>query len=87
MDRDYAWRLTPPDETLRVQMNVLARGERDFDATLVLDRRPITAWRLARVLLRYPAMSARVVAAIHWQAFLIFLRRNPVYDHPKNMNR
>ena len=39
MDRDYAWRFTPPDETLRVHMNVLAHGERDFDATLVLERR------------------------------------------------
>lgn len=86
MDREYSWRFTPPDETLRVHMNVLADGERDFDATLVLERRPITATRLARVLLRYPAMSARVVAAIHWQAFLIFLRRNPVYDHPKNLH-
>jgi len=86
MQRDYAWRFTPPDDTLRVHMNVLAHGERDFDATLVLERRPITAARLARVLMRYPAMSARVVAAIHWQAFLIFLRRNPVYDHPKKAN-
>jgi DUF1365 family protein len=86
MDRDYGWRFTPPDDTLRVHMNVLAHGERDFDATLALERRPITSARLARVLMRYPAMSARVVAAIHWQAFLIFLRRNPVYDHPKKVN-
>ena len=86
MDREYNWRFTPPDETLRVHMNVLAGSERDFDATLVLERRPLTALRLARVLLRYPAMSARVVAAIHWQALLIFLRRNPVYDHPKKAN-
>jgi DUF1365 family protein len=37
---------------------------------------------MARVLLRFPAMTLKIVAAIHWQAFLIFLRRNPVYDHP-----
>jgi len=86
MDRDYSWRFTPPDDTLRVHMNVLAQGQRDFDATLVLERRPLTGANLARVLLRYPAMSARVVAAIHWQALLIFLRRNPVYDHPKKMH-
>jgi len=86
MNREYDWRFTPPEKTLRVHMNVHARGGRDFDATLVLERRPITALRMARVLWRYPAMSARVVAAIHWQAFLIFLRRNPVYDHPKNFH-
>jgi DUF1365 family protein len=82
MQRDYAWRFTAPDETLRVHMDVLDGAQRDFDATLVLQRRPITRANLARVLLRYPAMTLRVLAAIHWQAFLIFRRRNPVYDHP-----
>ena len=82
MQRGYAWRLTAPAEDLRVHMDVLDGAQRDFDATLVLQRQPLTAANLARVLLRYPAMSARVVAAIHWQAFLIFLRRNPVYAHP-----
>lgn len=81
MQRDYAWRFTVPDEALRVHMDVNDAGKRDFDATLVLQRRPLTGANLARVLLRYPAMTLRVVAAIHWQAFLIFLRRNPVYDH------
>ena len=38
---------------------------------------------LASVLARWPAMTARVLAAIHWQAFFIWLRRNPVYDHPR----
>ena len=84
MDRDYAWRFTPPDESLRVHMDVLDGRARQFDATLVLEKRPLTSATLARALLRYPAMTARVVAAIHWQAFLIFLRRNPVYDHPKS---
>ena len=82
MQRGYAWRFTVPGRMLRVHMDVLDGAQRDFDATLVLERRPITAANLARVLLRYPAMTLRVVAAIHWQAFLIFRRRNPVYDHP-----
>ena len=82
LERGYEWRFTPPGEDLRVHMDVLDGARRDFDATLVLRRRPLTGANLARVLLRYPAMTLRVVAAIHWQALLIFLRRNPVYDHP-----
>ena len=82
LTRDYAWRFTEPDDLLRVHMNVLADGKREFDATLVLERRPWTAANLLRVLWRFPAMTLRVVVAIHWQAFLIFLRRNPVYPHP-----
>ena len=82
MERGYAWRFTAPGDELRVQMDVLDGARRDFDATLVLERQPLTGPNLARVLRRYPAMTLRVVAAIHWQAFLIFLRQNPVYDHP-----
>ena len=84
MQRGYAWRFTPPGDDLRVHMDVLDGASRDFDATLVLQRHELTGLRLARALLRYPAMTARVVLAIHWQAFLIYLRRNPVYDHPKS---
>jgi uncharacterized protein len=28
-------------------------------------------------------MTARIVGAIHWQAFRLWLKRNPVYDHPQ----
>jgi len=37
---------------------------------------------LRRVLLRYPAMTLQIITAIHWQALRLWLRRNPVYDHP-----
>jgi hypothetical protein len=82
MQRDYRWRFEVPGESIRVHMDVLKDGVADFDATLVLDREPLDARALDRVLLRFPLMTARVVAAIHWQALLIWLKRNPVYDHP-----
>lgn len=82
MDRQYRWRFTTPDEGLRVHMDVLDGERTDFDVTLTLQRKPLDGPVLARCLLAYPLMTAKVVAAIHWQAFLIWLRRNPVYDHP-----
>ncbi len=84
MQREYAWRFTAPDDNLRVHMDVLAEKQRDFDATLVLDRKPLNGANLARALLRFPAMSLRIVIAIYWQALLIFLRRTPFYDHPNS---
>jgi len=83
LQRDYAWRLTVPGEALHVQMDVLNDGVRELDATLALERRTWNAANLARVLWRHPAMTLRVVAAIHWQALRLWLRRNPVYDHPR----
>lgn len=82
MRRDYAWRLQPPDQNLRIHMDVQDGGDKDFDATLVLERRALDGSSLARCLLRYPLMTLKVVVAIHWQAFLIWRARNPVYDHP-----
>lgn len=85
--RDYAWRLQPPGETLRVHMDVQDGAAREFDATLVLQRRAITGATLARALLRYPLMTTKVVAAIHWQALRLWLKRVPVHDHPDTAAR
>lgn len=82
MARDYRWRFTAPDEHLHVHMDVMREGEREFDATLHLQRRPLDAISLRRVLWRYPLMTAHVLGAIHWQALRLWLKRNPVYDHP-----
>lgn len=83
MDHRYRWRLTPPVEDLHIHMDVLRDDVREFDATMTLQRRPLDAGSLARVLWRYPAMTAQVVAAIHWQALRLWLKRNPVHDHPR----
>jgi uncharacterized protein len=82
MARDYSWRFTVPGEHLHVHMAVMRDGEREFDATLHLQRRSLNAASLRRVLWRYPLMTAQVVGAIHWQALRLWLKRNPVYDHP-----
>lgn len=84
MDRNYAWRFSAPDRGLRVHMEVRKDGRREFDATVVMQRKQLDAHNLARVLLRYPAMTVQVVAAIHWQALRLWLLGNPVYSHPQS---
>lgn len=83
MKRRYAWRFTSPAQSLHVHMDIEdTNGARELDATLVLERRRLTAANLAHVLARHPLMTLKVVAAIHWQALRIWLRGNPVYPHP-----
>jgi DUF1365 family protein len=84
MAHQYAWRLSEPGAQLRVHMDVLDAqpAARRFDATLVLRRREMSGASLAQALLRYPAMTVQVLAKIHWQALRLWLRGNPVHDHP-----
>lgn len=88
MDILYDWIFSPPGERLIAHMNTLHRAPGDhaekpfFDATLELDRRPWQARELHRVLATYPFMTLRVIAAIHWQALRLWLKRVPVFTHP-----
>lgn len=82
MDCTYDWRFSTPGEDLRVHMQVLQEGVRQFDATQHMQRRPLDARGLAKVLTLYPLMTVQVVAAIHWHALRLWLKRNPVHDHP-----
>ena len=82
MDVDYDWRFLPPADVLTVHMENSRGGRKLFGATLVLHRREITPRALARVLVAFPLMTLKVIAAIHWQALKLWLKGSPVYEHP-----
>jgi len=81
MDHVYRWSFSVPGESLNVHMEN-HRGEKLFDATLTLERRPITGRNLARALASFPLMSLKIVAAIYWQAFRLWLKKAPFFVHP-----
>jgi DUF1365 family protein len=85
MRLDYTFTFTPPDQRLVVHMDTIENGQALFDATLNLHRRPWTAGSLHSALLAHPWMTAKVIAAIHWEALRIYLKKVPVFTHPRRL--
>lgn len=83
MDVDYDWSFTAPGAQLAIHMSNLRRGERFFDATMILQRKALSSPALFRVLAQYPVMTLKVIGAIHWQALKLWLKGVPTYPHPK----
>lgn len=84
MDIQYRWSFTEPKDHLFVHMQNRKNGEWIFDATLSLEQEPICTRALLGILAAFPLMTFKVIAAIHWQALRLWLKRTPVYEHPQN---
>jgi hypothetical protein len=82
MELDYRFALPPPGERLVAHMDTLAGEQATFDATLMLRREPWSGPSLHRALRRFPWVTAKVIAAIHWEALKLYLKKAPVYTHP-----
>jgi DUF1365 family protein len=75
MDQRYTWRAPAPGKTLSVHIESTEHGERAFDATLSLTRRPLTTRGLAKPTLR-------LLALIYGHAVALKLKGVPIQPHP-----
>jgi uncharacterized protein len=79
----YQWRVPVPAEQLSVGISAF-EGERGlFTASMRLARQPLTRPALRRSLWQFPWMTAQVIAAIYYQAFLLWWKQCPVFTHPQ----
>jgi uncharacterized protein len=87
MDHEYELCLTPPGRRLGVQIVSRRDGEVHFDASLELERRPLDADGLRRVLRRQPIPTVAVVARIYANAVRLKLKGAPYFRHPREAAR
>ena len=78
IDLEYTFAFTPPADRLVAHMETSRAGAVGFDATLSLERRPWNATEIRGLLVRHPAMTAKVMAEIHWEAFKLWWKGVPV---------
>ncbi len=83
MHQRYVWHATEPGRTLSVHIESREDAERVFDATLKLERVPLTRRTLARATARYPAAALRVLALIYSHAVVLKLKGVPVHRRPE----
>lgn len=83
MHMDHTFIFTDPAASrLVVHMNNTENGRVFFDATLQLHRRPWSARAVHQALAQFPWMTAKVIAAIHWEALRLWIKRTPFYPNP-----
>jgi hypothetical protein len=85
MNQSYDWSFSEPGERLFARIQNRETGSRRplFHAELDLERREITGPALARMLVRYPAMTVQVIAAIYGHAIRLRRKGVPEYPHPE----
>jgi hypothetical protein len=83
MNMTYHWSSTAPGDTLSIKLSNYQAGNRIFDATLSLHAQTFSRKNLLLAVLRFPLMTAKVTAAIYWEALRLWLKGIPLYPHPK----
>ncbi|MEN9840877.1 MAG: hypothetical protein RL376_677 [Verrucomicrobiota bacterium] len=79
VDVAFDFTLRPPGEHLDLQIDDYIGPRRTLITTVkeLHPPRPLTDRALAWFSLKYPAVTLKVIAAIHWEAFRLFLKRVP----------
>ena len=70
----YHFRILPPGRTVRLRIHETAGNEPLLAATFNGDATALTTATLAKYLLRFPFMTMKVVAGIHWEALKLWLK-------------
>lgn len=74
MDARYDFRVQPPGKVVRLRIHESEEGAPLLAATFSGEARPLNDRNLLTCLARFPLMTLKVTAAIHWQALRLWLK-------------
>lgn len=82
MDQTYRFDLALPGDRLAIRIRQSGPEGETLIATQTGDARPFTDAALARAVATHPLMTLKVMAAIHWEALRLWLKRVPIARDP-----
>lgn len=83
LNMHYRWESSTPAETLFIHIENFYADERVFDAMLTLSRKEFSAKTMCSVLISFPWMTVKVMAAIYWEAVRLFFKGVPFLGKDK----
>jgi DUF1365 family protein len=81
MEQHYRWQFSLHEPNLTIHMQMY-QEECCFDATLQLKEQVMTSRSMRNIPFKYPFITCSVIILIYWQAFRLWLKGIPSYDHP-----
>ena len=81
VDGRYAVHVRDEPDGVRLAIALRQDGQPLLSTSLVLRRVPLTDRSLLRMLVRYPLLTHRTIALIHWHALRLWLRGAPFFRH------
>ena len=85
LDAVFDFHLAVPSEKLNFQINDYQDDKKFFVSSMTGDRKELTNWRLIWYTLRFPLITLKVISAIHWQAFRLWLKGLPYHRKIANL--
>ncbi len=87
MKQTYSWYFNCPDDHIHISMQSFEDEQHMFTASMRLHMQELTQKNLDRTLLQFPLMTLKVISAIYWQAFCLWLKKTPFFEHPKHYSK
>jgi DUF1365 family protein len=85
-DTNFDFNLDIPDQKLSIRIDDYKDNERFFISTLTGVKKKLSSWNLLKYSIRFPFLTLRIIALIHWNALLLWLKKLPYHKKSENEN-